>query len=193
MRRKRCSAWWCRRLRRPFSPGGRSVHCKGKHTWLSGPRYGGNANRLPIGSLSSLPVDATYSQPSSPESNNVGSRHRHRPVGTNSCPHRGGDVRKRQRREGGTKTSQLQHAWARRTQRSAGGARSAASVERRPWKNWLIAWIGTRQRSPLRRRISHALLPLRRCLTFSLCSRGAFLAGAHGSVIPNKRIGVKSV
>jgi hypothetical protein len=70
---------------------------------------------------------------------------------------------------------------------------SAASVERRARKNWLIAWIGTRQSRSLRRRISHALLPLRRCLTFGLCSRGAFLAGAHGSVIPDKRIGAKSV
>jgi hypothetical protein len=31
------------------------------------------------------------------------------------------------------------------------------------------------------------LLPLRRCLTFGLCLRGAFIAGAHGSVIPDKR------
>jgi hypothetical protein len=77
--------------------------------------------------------------------------------------------------------------------RHAADGGSAASVERRARKNWLIARIGTRQSRSLRRRISHALLPLRRCLTFGLCPRGAFLAGAHGSVIPDKWIGAKSV
>jgi hypothetical protein len=69
--------------------------------------------------------------------------------------------------------------------------RSAASVERRARKNRLIAWVGTRQSRPLRRRVAHALLPLRRCLTSGFCLRGASIAGAHGSVIPDKRIGAK--
>src|SRR4030081_1907101 len=63
----------------------------------------------------------------------------------------------------------------------------------RAGKIWLIAWIGTRQSRPLRRGILNTLLPLRRCLTFGLCPRGALLAGAHGSMIPGKRIGAKSV
>jgi hypothetical protein len=46
-----------------------------------------------------------------------------------------------------------------------------ASVERRAGKIWLVAWIGTRQSRPLRRRILNTLLPLRRCLTFGLRAR----------------------
>ena len=41
MRRRCCSAWWCRRWPRPVSPGGRSARCKDKHTWPPVPAMAG--------------------------------------------------------------------------------------------------------------------------------------------------------